>query len=127
MVPGRVLERPDRAAVSEVLHDAGKRFGARLEDLAADQLTELSREIAEQLAPASRIEAKGTEGFLPDHLPFKPVLPALEERRRAPSLGRASDCSSVTCSRASSRRPLFSRLTSDTFSTTHRSPGVNAG
>ena len=81
-VSGGLLERPDRAAVSEVLRGASKRFGARLEDLPADQLRELSSEIAERLAQVSRIQANGTEGFLPDHLPFKPVLPQLEERRR---------------------------------------------
>jgi hypothetical protein len=81
-VDGTVLERPDRAAVSEVLRDASGRIGARLENLSADQLAEVSRAIAERLAQVSRTEAKGTEGFLPDHLPFKPVLPELEEGRR---------------------------------------------
>lgn len=81
-VDGTVLERPDRAAVSEVLRVASGRIGARLEDLSADQLTEVGRAIAERLAQVSRTEAKGTEGFLPDHLPFKPVLPELEEGRR---------------------------------------------
>lgn len=81
-VQGKLLERPDRAAVSEVLRGGAKRFGARLEDLSPDHLAELSREIAERLAEVSRIAAKGTGGFLPDHLPFKPVLPELEEQRR---------------------------------------------
>jgi V8-like Glu-specific endopeptidase len=81
-VEGAVLERPDRAAVSEVLRGARRRFHAPLEDLSADQLMELSREIAERLAAVRRIQAKGTKGLLPDHLPFKPVLPELDEHRR---------------------------------------------
>jgi len=81
-VPGKVLERPDRAAVSEVLRNAHVRFGMRLEELSADQLTELVRDIGERLAQVNRTEAKGTEGFAPDHLAFKPVLPELEEARR---------------------------------------------
>src|ERR1700744_446196 len=81
-VQGTTLERPDRAAVSESLRAASKRFGARVDELSANQLTELSREIAERLAQISRLRAKGTEGYLPEHLPFKPVLPQLEERRR---------------------------------------------
>jgi V8-like Glu-specific endopeptidase len=81
-IQGRQLERPDRAAVSDALRAAAKRFNAKLEDLSAEQLTELSRDIAARLADVSRIVAKGTGGFLPDHLPFKPVLPELEEFRR---------------------------------------------
>ena len=88
-VRGKMLERPDRAAVSEVLRGSSKRFGARLEDLSPSQLTELSRELAERLAQVSRIRANGTEGFLPDHLPFKPTLPQLEEHRRVrPFIGQ---------------------------------------
>ena len=79
---GRLLERPDRAAVSDALRAAAKRFDARLEDLSVEQLTELSHDIAARLADVGRIVAKGTEGLLPEHLPFKPVLPELEEFRR---------------------------------------------
>jgi hypothetical protein len=77
-----VLQRPDRAAVSDALRDAAKRFGAGLADLSEDQLKELGGEIAERLARVSRIRTHGTQGFLPDHLPFKPILPQLEEHRR---------------------------------------------
>lgn len=35
-----------------------------------------------RLAHVRRIQVKGTEGLLPDHLPFKPVLPELDEHRR---------------------------------------------
>jgi len=81
-VQGKVLERPNRAALSELLRGAGKRFGAGLEDLSEEQLRELSHEIAERLAQVSRLRARGTAGFVPDHLPFKPTLPQLEEHRR---------------------------------------------
>jgi hypothetical protein len=81
-VQGTVLQRPDRAAVSDALRDAAKRFGAGLADLSEDQLKELGGEIAERLARVSRIRTHGTQGFLPDHLPFKPILPQLEEHRR---------------------------------------------
>ncbi len=81
-IQGRLLERPDRAAVSDALRAAAKRFDARLEDLSVEQLTELSHDIAARLADVGRIVAKGTEGLLPEHLPFKPVLPELEEFRR---------------------------------------------
>jgi V8-like Glu-specific endopeptidase len=59
-----------------------ERFGTGLENLGADQLADMSREIAARLAQIGRVEAKGTDGFIPDHLPFKPVLPELEERMR---------------------------------------------
>ena len=92
-VQGKVLERPDRAAVSEVLRGAGKRFGARLEDLSVDQLTELSREIADRLVQVSRIRAKGTEGSCPTTCPSRRCCRNLRSAAaRAHSSARASIC-----------------------------------
>jgi hypothetical protein len=68
-VEGKLIERPDRALLSEARRRAVERFGTGLENLGSDQLADMSREIAARLAQIGRVEAKGTDGFVPDHFP----------------------------------------------------------
>jgi V8-like Glu-specific endopeptidase len=81
-VEGKLIERPDRALLSEARRRAVERFGTGLGNLNAEQLSDMSREIAARLAQISRVEARGVDGYLPDHLPFKPILPELGDHRR---------------------------------------------
>lgn len=78
-VVGTLLIRPDRALLAERMRERGV---AGFEQLSQSNLEELSREIASRMADILALESKGLDGYCPEHLPFNPVFPKMDDELR---------------------------------------------